>query len=275
MDLKPANVIVGPDGAAKVIDFTGARYYNPAHLTTIAYTRETAGPEAHEGRVGPAYDVHGFGSIAFFMVTGASARTDSPGHTDSVPWARLRRHPVLESNPRLRDLLTATLDDNPENRPRTEELPGWINELAGTVARSSLPDLGVDWGPAAGGTPRPRSSATGPLASSAARRWPPRSRRRPAAPGSCPRRRSGPRARPGGERPQPIAGRVRVRDHNDYQQGRAGDLQRRRQGGDHPEHDRHHEPESGSGDEPQHPCWDRPGACPRAWSSPSSAACSP
>ncbi|WP_025274902.1 serine/threonine protein kinase [Haloglycomyces albus] len=162
MDIKPANVIIGPEGNAKIIDFTGARYHSPNHITTISYTRETAGPEAYEGRVGPSYDVHGFGSVAFYLITGATARTDSqdnlfPGQFHSDPWARLRQHPYLESNPRLRDHLYFPLADTPADRPTTAQLPRWIDELIAHVHRSPLPDLGVDWGP----PPAPAQPSTG------------------------------------------------------------------------------------------------------------------
>ncbi|HEY3503363.1 MAG TPA: hypothetical protein VGN37_11345 [Actinocatenispora sp.] len=151
MDVKPSNVLILPSGEARLIDFTGARYFRPDHITTIAYTREAGGPEAFSGRVGPAYDVHGFGAVAYYMVTGAFPRTESPqqpgpGDAPLPPWAMLRRHPVLDSQPALRDHLLAPLADRPEDRPGTEELTAWTARLADLVERSNTPAHGLYWG---------------------------------------------------------------------------------------------------------------------------------
>ncbi|MGA8113883.1 MAG: hypothetical protein WCA46_09495 [Actinocatenispora sp.] len=152
MDIKPSNVMVLPNGDVRLIDFTGARYYRRDHMTTIAYTREAGGPEAFSGQVGPAYDVHGFGAVAYFMVTGVFPRTESPGHLQGPadqpmpPWAVLRRHPVLDAQPALRDHLLAPLADRPEDRPGTEELTAWTARLADLVERSDTPDAGLFWG---------------------------------------------------------------------------------------------------------------------------------
>ncbi len=152
MDIKPSNVMVLPNGEVRLIDFTGARYYRRNHITTIAYTREAGGPEAFSGQVGTAYDVHGFGAVAYYMVTGAFPRTESPaqrqGPADQPlpPWAVLRRHPVLDAQPRLREHLLAPLADQPEDRPGTEELTAWTARLADLVERSETPDVGLFWG---------------------------------------------------------------------------------------------------------------------------------
>ncbi|MGH8877645.1 MAG: serine/threonine protein kinase [Stackebrandtia sp.] len=147
MDIKPANVVVLPSGEARVIDFTGARYSAPTHMTTISYTPESAGPEARGGRVGPSYDVHGFGSVAFYLITGVQPRSDSPQapHAESTGWAQLRRHPVVEADPRLRDHLLAPLSDEPRDRPPTSDLNRWIDYLAELMRASQAPSLGVDW----------------------------------------------------------------------------------------------------------------------------------
>jgi serine/threonine protein kinase len=157
MDLKPSNIIVLPDGEVKLIDFTSARYDHVAHITTIAHTPESAGPEAYTGHVNAAYDVHGFGSVAYFLLTGWLPRSDRSGRSPgSVTPGGLRRHPLLDEHPVLAAHLLAPLADRPEDRPRTDELPAWIAELA-TLA-GALPEhvRFVDWDlSAAPGLPAP------------------------------------------------------------------------------------------------------------------------
>jgi serine/threonine protein kinase len=147
MDLKPSNVMVLTGGEVRLIDFTGARYHRRDHITTVSYTPEAGGPEAFSGEVGPAYDVHGLGAVAYFMVTGDFPRGDaSPlDGKPAPPWAVLRRHPLLDAHPKLREHLLATLADRPEDRPKTPELPEWVRGLAPLVTSASCPDVGVDW----------------------------------------------------------------------------------------------------------------------------------
>jgi hypothetical protein len=137
MDVKPSNVMVLTGGETRLIDFTGARYWRPEEITRIAYTPESGGPEALSGEVGPAYDVHGFGAVAFYLLAGSSPRgTDAP---------RLDRHPLFDGRPALRDHLLATLADVPGHRPSTVELAGWVERLAVIVRASRITDLGLSW----------------------------------------------------------------------------------------------------------------------------------
>ena len=152
MDVKPANVLVLPNGEVRLIDFTAARYHDPAHITTIAHTPESAGPEAFTGQVGPSYDVHGFGSVAFHLVTGWLPRADqATSHYDGAIAApgTLRRHPLLDANPTLAAHLLAPLDDNPMNRPLSVDLVSWVATLARLAAAIPAASTHVDWRPVA------------------------------------------------------------------------------------------------------------------------------
>jgi serine/threonine protein kinase len=137
MDVKPSNVMVLATGEVRLIDFTGARYHRPEEITQISYTPETGGPEALIGNVGPAYDVHGFGAVAFFLVTGALPR----GREVPPPGT----HPLISERTALRDHLLAPLADRPGDRPSTLELAGWSEHLGELVRSAGLTDAVVDW----------------------------------------------------------------------------------------------------------------------------------
>jgi hypothetical protein len=155
MDVKPSNLIVLPDGRVRLIDFTSARYDRRDHITSVAFTAEASAPEAFSGQVGAAYDVHGFGAVAYFLVTGQHPRAEadipdpvSPG-APVAPWAVLRRDPELDGHRALRDHLLAPLADRPADRPRTEELAAWADRLADLAAGFPYANRFADWGAAA------------------------------------------------------------------------------------------------------------------------------
>ena len=137
MDVKPSNIMVLTNGETRLIDFTGARYWRSSEITQIAYTPESGGPEALRGEVGPAYDVHGFGSVAFYLIAGVA-----PRGSGAPPIAK---HDIFAGRPALRDHLLAVLADRPQDRPSTFELTAWTQRLAQLVRGSNLPDMGLDW----------------------------------------------------------------------------------------------------------------------------------
>src|SRR5205814_1353149 len=146
MDVKPSNVMVLATGEVRLIDFTGARYWRAEEITQIAYTPESGGPEAFGGvsQLTPAYDVHGFGAVAYYLVTGEYPR--EPGRRAESPdaaiptWSVLRRHAALERLPALRDHLHAPLADRPGDRPSTPEPSGHMVGRAAVVPKQPRVD---------------------------------------------------------------------------------------------------------------------------------------
>jgi eukaryotic-like serine/threonine-protein kinase len=82
-DVKPANVIVSPEGRVKIVDFGIAKLEDQSRLTRDGTAVGTAGymaPEQIRGQeIGPGTDVWGLGVVLYEMITG---RTPFPGEND-------------------------------------------------------------------------------------------------------------------------------------------------------------------------------------------------
>ena len=104
-DVKPGNVLIGPDGRAKVTDFGIAKAATSSTLTRTGMVLGSANyvaPEQAKGdRVGPAADLYALGCVLFEAVTG---RTPYAGRN---PVAIATQHvsaPVPDPRQHRRDL---------------------------------------------------------------------------------------------------------------------------------------------------------------------------
>jgi serine/threonine protein kinase/Tol biopolymer transport system component len=104
-DVKPANVIVGPDGRLKIVDFGIAKLADQSRLTRDGTAVGTAGymaPEQIRGEaIDPRTDVWSLGVVLYEMITG---RTPFPGDND---------------HERIRNILSRTPDPVSRWRPGT------------------------------------------------------------------------------------------------------------------------------------------------------------
>ncbi|NYH55059.1 hypothetical protein HNR06_004648 [Nocardiopsis arvandica] len=181
-DLKPGNVILGPDGP-RVIDFGVARLVDATRqTTTVAGTPAYMAPEQIRGEpAGPAGDLFSWAAVIAYAATGCPAfpGEDTMAMIDRV----LTCEPELAGVPdRLRPVLEACLAKDPGARPTAVEVlgtligraPGADAPLAATLimaeastavgegtARIRLPELPRARTAYGDGPPLPRGTDTG------------------------------------------------------------------------------------------------------------------
>jgi serine/threonine-protein kinase len=142
-DIKPHNLLAGPDGRVKIADFGIAHSLDGVVITNTGTVLGTAGylaPEQSRGeRVTPATDMYGLGVTLHQLLTGQMPGAEPPR---AVPQP-------------LRRAIESCLNPEPANRPTAEE-------LALDLARRSAPGTTQILPPKSGATvypPRPSSLA--------------------------------------------------------------------------------------------------------------------
>ena len=79
-DMKPANVMLKPEGNIKIIDFGIAREYKEQKLadTTVLGTKGYAPPEQYSGQTDPRSDIFALGMTMHHLLTGIDPRNGEP-----------------------------------------------------------------------------------------------------------------------------------------------------------------------------------------------------
>lgn len=99
-DMKPANVMLKPEGNIKIIDFGIAREYKEQNLadTTVLGTKGYAPPEQYSGQTDPRSDIFALGMTMHHLLTGIDPR-------NGEPYA-----PVRQWNPELSEGIEMIID---------------------------------------------------------------------------------------------------------------------------------------------------------------------
>ncbi|WP_232384226.1 serine/threonine-protein kinase [Actinomadura violacea] len=138
-DFKPANVVLGPDGA-KVIDFGIARAADalartePLTTSPIGTPGYMAPEQIEDEQVGPPADVFAWGAAMVFAATGRPPFGTGP--SAAVMRRVTSRPPDLgDMDGPLRDLAARCLDKNPAARPTAPQLVRALREGQGPAPK--------------------------------------------------------------------------------------------------------------------------------------------
>ncbi len=143
-DVKPSNVLVGPDGRAYLIDFGAARAWaaDAENAHTVVFTPGFAPPEqrATVGRRGPATDVYGLCATLYAALAGR-APEDAVARTGGIPLT-----PLLDLRPDLdpgvAEAIEAGLALRATDRPQTmADLRRLLDDGPGHDALDTLESL--------------------------------------------------------------------------------------------------------------------------------------
>ncbi|MFF4981494.1 protein kinase [Streptomyces sp. NPDC001046] len=158
-DVKPANVLLGPDGRVVLTDFGIGQPHPGEHAAgggESGAAPEFVAPERMSGRgAGPASDLWSLGALLHTAVEGSSPfRRDTPEAT---------RAAVLESRPPaperagpLGPLISRLLRTDPDERPDAEEAAEHLAAVAGPPAAAEAAEhLAAIAGPSAAEQPTP------------------------------------------------------------------------------------------------------------------------
>ena len=132
-DVKPANVLVRPDGSIKLADFGIARFQGDPTLTeagAIIGTPAYMAPEQIRGlESSPAIDLWGLGATLFYAAEGRHAfGGPSPTAVMAAVLTDPPRTPQRAGSP-LGQLLISLLAKDPEDRPTTAQLRSGLSQL--------------------------------------------------------------------------------------------------------------------------------------------------
>src|SRR6202167_898712 len=143
-DVKPGNIVVGPDGSVHLVDFGIARIAGKVPLTddrAIVGTPEFLAPELLDGEpAGPGTDLWALGVTLYYALTG-----EAPFSAETK-WAmftaiKFRNPPEPREGGPLASLVLQMLRKRPEDRPDAATVSAVLRGVASQPDRQSSPAL--------------------------------------------------------------------------------------------------------------------------------------